>query len=97
MFDSKYTTVHNYIFQEVNGKINSLRTFYSNELKTFLDGKKTGAALDDTYELNGPISLKLICSFAPNKFDSVKIEFNATTFDSENVSNQFDQTNFTVN
>ena len=59
MFDSKYTSAHNYIFQEVNGKVNSLRAFYSNELKKFSDGKKTGAALDDTYELNGPISLKL--------------------------------------
>ena len=34
--------------------------------KKISDGKKPGAGLDDTYELNGPISLKLIWSFASN-------------------------------
>ena len=51
MYDSKYPSVHNYIFQEVNGKINSLQTFYSNELQKFSDGKKTGAAWDDNLQV----------------------------------------------
>ena len=36
--------------KEVNGKINSHQTFYSNELKKFSDSKKSGAGLDDTCE-----------------------------------------------
>ena len=56
-----YISVYNYIFlykKEVNGKINSLRTVYSKELNKFSDSKKSGAALNDTYE--SPVSLKLI-------------------------------------
>ena len=41
-------------------KISSLRTFYSKELRKFSNSKKSGAALDDTYELMGPFFLKLI-------------------------------------
>ena len=41
--------------KEVNGKINSLRTLYSNELKKFSDSQKSGAGLDDTYKP------KLVC------------------------------------
>ena len=36
--------------KEVNGKINSLRTFYCNKLNKFSDSEKSGAGLDDTYE-----------------------------------------------
>ena len=39
-------------------KINNLRTFYSKELKNFQTAK-SGAPLDNTYESNGSISLKL--------------------------------------
>ena len=34
--------------------------YIGKELKKFSDSKKSGAALYDTYESNGPISLKLI-------------------------------------
>ena len=48
------------IEKEAKGKINSLQTFYSQELKKFSDSKKRGDALDDSYVSNGFISLKLI-------------------------------------
>ena len=35
----------------MSGKTNSLRTYYSNQLKKFSDNKKSRAGLDDTFEL----------------------------------------------
>ena len=45
----KYASVYNYIFF-LKKKWMDIRAFYSNELKKFSDGKKSGAGLDDSYE-----------------------------------------------
>ena len=58
---SKYASVHNYIFlqkKKVNGKINSLWTFYSNKLKKFSDSKKVELGWMPPKSQNGPICLK---------------------------------------
>ena len=46
--------------REVKGTINSVRIFYSNEVKEFSDHKKVELGRMTTASRNGPISLKLI-------------------------------------
>ena len=78
------------LVKQVNGNINSLRTFYSKELKKNSDSKKSGAALDDTYSCIGWVEwahffeIDLIICF--KLIWSCKIEFDAAFFDSENTT-----------
>ena len=62
--DSKYVSTHNYIFyflgKEVKGMINSLPTYYSDELKKFSGTKKVELSWMTPTLRNMPISLKLV-------------------------------------